>query len=676
MKNFLSSLKVLRDSTKYVLDFLNTQNIENENNSNNCSQAFDVLNNLKRDVRTFTNTNFVSPDDNAIINEESKECESANLDNLHSQLSMLVDNFSSDVDILNTDNNILEPKLDIVISHQETLKSIDKSNNSQSQDNVNSSRNTNEENNNNENKNENSETSNNNEADSPLQEKNNNKNNLRLSIDNSDEPNETVKHSAAKNFLLSNTMPQTPEIERIKNYISDITDVDLNKLNNIEIIKLILDSLVQTCNELLQFKSDALSDILGTYPKSPLGDNVLSFDKNIINKNNNKDQEIDQEKKNNTTEEKEKEMKMDIENEKENENEKEDKKENENENTSSSKEQGDDIMNVDNNENGNETKKITINTDEKVLKPVIEIDDDIESVVSNPAKQKTPKDLLKELECLIILIHSLYENKPTNIDVNATDENSDSTNQHPKDKSSRSFSNKRNDSMSSVLTSNTELNSVINAIDSLLKSSPRFNNQCVQINSESKKKFQLMGVISVVDRMTRTRLNDQRATPNQLDHINRLIELLNKSLVRQYVEQRFTISPDKERKMELGRIQYLVEKSKNSRLSNQDWCSQKIIREKEIEDMFGSTQYKSLENQRFVVCPTKERDMYFNSLLNRVDKLDSYRLSNQDAVIKRNKSLTDNTLFPVTSPEADTEQAKRKEGPIKRLRRFSKSIKS
>jgi len=449
-------------------------------------------------------------------------------------------------------------------------------------------------------------------------------------------------------------MPQTPEIERIKNYITDITDVDLNKLNNIEIIKLILDSLVQTCNELLQFKSDALSDILGTYPKSPLSNNVLSFDNNDANKKI-KIEDI--------SEEKEKGMEMEIE------------KDKENENVSSTKgEQGNDSMKVNNNENEKEIKKVTINTEEKVLKPVIEIDDDIESVVSNPSKQKTPKDLLKELECLIILIHSLYENKPTSYNENVG-EKGDGQNQNSNGKSDKGINNnKRNDSMSSVLTSNTELNSVLNAIDSLLKSSPRFNNQCVQINSESKKKFQLMGVLSVVDRMTRTRLNDQRATPNQLDHINRLIELLNKSLVRQYVEQRFTISPDKERKMELGRIQYLVEKSKNSRLSNQDWCSQKIIREKEIEDMFEATQYKSLENQRFVVGPTKERDMYFNSLLNRVDKLDSYRLSNQDAVIKITKHVNNDNIYPVNT--TDSEQVKRKEGPIKRLRRFSKSIKS
>ena len=78
-----------------------------------------------------------------------------------------------------------------------------------------------------------------------------------------------------------------------------------------------------------------------------------------------------------------------------------------------------------------------------------------------------------------------------------------------------------------------------------------------------------MGVLSVVDRMTRTRLNDQRATPNQLDRVNRLIDLLNNSLVRQYVEQRFTITPDREKRMELGRISHLLEKSKNSRLTNQ-----------------------------------------------------------------------------------------------------------
>ncbi len=76
------------------------------------------------------------------------------------------------------------------------------------------------------------------------------------------------------------------------------------------------------------------------------------------------------------------------------------------------------------------------------------------------------------------------------------------------------------------------------------------------------------------------------------------------------------------------------------------------------------------------MAPSKERDMYFNSLLNRVDKLDSYRLSNQDAVIVKRAKAPDDSLFPVTS-DSDAEIAtKTKEGPIKRLRRFSKSIKS
>jgi len=129
--------------------------------------------------------------------------------------------------------------------------------------------------------------------------------------------------------------------------------------------------------------------------------------------------------------------------------------------------------------------------------------------------------------------------------------------------------------------------------------------------------------------------------------------------------------------MELGRLSNLVEKSKNSRLSNQDWVSKQIIREKEIEDMFDQTKYKSLENQRFVMRPDKEKDMYLNTLLKRVDKLDSYRLSNQDAIIKRNKQSYNDSLCSLSGNDSDPEIAsKRKEGPIKRLRRFSKSIKS
>jgi len=304
-------------------------------------------------------------------------------------------------------------------------------------------------------------------------------------------------------------MPQTPEIEKIKNYV---TDVDLNKLNNIEIIKVILDSLVQNCNELLQLKSDTLSDVLGAYPKSPLLETtadsncpspLLINNKNTNNDTNNNDTNNNDDANIDNSEEKTKEENNDDSNEQEKAIEIEETK-NDNEKSDSE-------------ENSNKNNK-------SPGSPVIKSSD--MDGLENPQKQKTPKELIKELEYLIILIHSLYDNKPKN------DKNEKSTVIDVL-KSSRNEMNMRSDSLASVLTSNTELNSVINAIDTLLKSSPRFNNQCVHINAEGKKKFQLMGVLSVVDRMTRTRLNDQRASPNQLNRVNRLIDLLNKSLVRQ-----------------------------------------------------------------------------------------------------------------------------------------------
>jgi hypothetical protein len=807
-KNFLISLAALRDSTKYALDFLNNQDFDIANNNEDntvtnenidCTQAFDVLKTLKRDVRTFTNTNFLTIEDDKDKDEddddddEFKECKTTvNFDNFHSQLSMIVDSFNSELDFSDARTNLDESKLDIVLSHQEMFKSIEISNYPNSQYEINNIEkaatlnekitysnekitnsnekitnsnekitnskekiansnekitnsnekitnsnekiaNSNEVDNNNkpnpETKNEKIETTEKNnmknnkipeikianiEGDNKRRNSRFNKNDLRIIIDDSDSLNmERDKSSAAKNFLLSNTMPQTPEIEKIKNYV---TDIDLNKLNNIEIIKLILDSLIQTCNELLQFKSDTLSDVLGSYPKSPLSEAVIINNFSIPGLENTNEKLLGNANANN----KELPITNNLESNANNNNAYQSANNNENSSylpspvNSASPTSPSNPLNLSRSSSPVPTSPIinpsspvlnptspalnptspalnptspalnptspALNPTSPVLNPTSPVLSPSSPVLSplskgnaeNSNKQKSPKELLKELECLIILIHSLYENEPL---PNSPSSPTDIVIESGKPSIDIPRKSNCNDSMSSILTSNTELNSVINAIDSLIKSSPRFNNQCVQITADSKKKFQLMGVMSVVDRMTRTRLNDQRASPKQLDHINRLIELLNKSLVRQYEEQRFTISPDKERKMELGRLQYLVEKSKNSRLTNQDWCSQKVIREKEIEDMFEQTKYKTLENQRFIVGPEKEKDMYFNSLLKRVDKLDSYRLSNQDAVIKPRP--VNDSLHSFTSNESETEvKPKRKEGPIKRLRRFSKSIMS
>jgi len=530
-KNFLISLAALRDSTKYVLDYLNSQDFSNvdtnngqspdNNNELNCSEAFDVLKSLKKDVKTFTNTNFTAAEGASgdSSSEEFRDCETANFENLRCQLNMIVDNFDSDIDVLNSNENSTsdskEPKLDIVLSHQETLKSIENPNEPIPKIEIPISNN----------KSDDIKKENNNTEKSEAPDNKNNQNNLQTIITNFDDSNnhtdEINKSDVVKNFLFNNTMPQTPEIEKIKN---TVTDVDLNKLNNIEIIKLILESLIQNCNELLQLKSDTLSAVLGAYPKSPLMENsVISTSHPQLTKNNKNEDINDNSNDNQKSSEEEKSKAVE-----------EDKQE------TSPKEDSNEASDSSNkSEKDNNNMKVDENNDNNIEKLNNDLDE-IESLGTN--KPRNPKELIKELECFIILIHSLYENVPKK------NENTSPTTEekYKERKYSSADRNTRSDSMSSVLTSNTELNSVINAIDSLLKSSPRFNNQCVQINSESRKKFQLMGVLSVVDRMTRTRLNDQRATPNQLNRVNKLIELLNKSLVRQYVEQRFAISPDKE----------------------------------------------------------------------------------------------------------------------------------
>lgn len=462
---------------------------------------------------------------------------------------------------------------------------------------------------------------------------------------------------STKSFLMTNSILQkSPEIEKVISY-TNLADVDLSKLNNIEILKLILDSLIQICGELLLYGNDILTNLLETlstsptqspkFTKQPYSMKQFLFNYQINNETSSatNDKKPEEETIENKNEEKD-----------ENNNEKETLSKNSSTNTNDSHGKGLKLdisdksgINQNNNDNNQSLNLDIINDgNNKESKNTENLKaKEISISTSSPKSRKStnsnsPKDLLNELECLIILIYSLYnfQNAPmcqeqTGSGLSKVDE---SSKQDSSDVKSQIKENKlvANDSVSSVIddkySSNTELNSVIGAIDWLLKVVPRLNNQCVQMTDCNKKKMQLMGVFSVIDRMTKTRLNDQRADPKQFNRLNKLIELLNNSVIRTYTEQRYTLSPEKVRKIEIGRLQHLVNKSNNKRYENQDWCNKNLLREKELEEMLvTNNSSKRLENQRFHIDPLKERNMYFESLLTRMDRLDSRRLRNQEA---------------------------------------------
>ncbi|RUS13739.1 hypothetical protein BC937DRAFT_94845 [Endogone sp. FLAS-F59071] len=190
-----------------------------------------------------------------------------------------------------------------------------------------------------------------------------------------------------------------------------------------------------------------------------------------------------------------------------------------------------------------------------------------------------------------------------------------------------------------------DLDNVLSAIERLTRVAPRMNDQRVELTERQARDMAAAAVYNAVQRLSRGRLEDQRAEApvalTKYETLNTLIEQITKAAGRGMNNQRVELSTTKRKTMDITRIMDRVEKG---RLTNQDWHSPEELLVQDMNHLSNqlarTAEEPSYAAQRFVISPFKERDMFMNDVFRRMDKLSERRMNNQDAnpPSRKNKS--------------------------------------
>ncbi|KAL7751619.1 hypothetical protein RI367_003084 [Sorochytrium milnesiophthora] len=179
-----------------------------------------------------------------------------------------------------------------------------------------------------------------------------------------------------------------------------------------------------------------------------------------------------------------------------------------------------------------------------------------------------------------------------------------------------------------------EMEEVLNAIDRLQVTSPRLVNQCVVITDARQRTMDLAATQGTVERLTRGRMEGQRATTRAMES-DRLADNIIRANRSTMSNQAVTLSPALHRRLELAKLSGLLDRLSSSRMYNQEYMQRNEYRAHGIELLrqeIGKLSSPAMTAQRYELSATKERDMYLNSLMHRVDRLnDRQQLTLQSA---------------------------------------------
>lgn len=216
-----------------------------------------------------------------------------------------------------------------------------------------------------------------------------------------------------------------------------------------------------------------------------------------------------------------------------------------------------------------------------------------------------------------------------------------------------------------------DLDDLLNAIDKLSHIAPRLNNQRVDLSERQVKELAAATLGKTVERLSRGRMEDQRAIlplKTKQEVLQDLIQQIQKSASRSLDTQRLTLSPTQRRDMEFASIHGVINRLDRGRFADQDWISHEEVL---INDLTQTTDLlvKSLNRptynrQRFSMSAAKERSLFMSGLFNKVENLEGHRLTNQDAEIPDKKLREDedlnqllNHIYKSSKPQLDNQRA-------------------
>ncbi|KAG2174206.1 hypothetical protein INT43_004227 [Umbelopsis isabellina] len=174
-----------------------------------------------------------------------------------------------------------------------------------------------------------------------------------------------------------------------------------------------------------------------------------------------------------------------------------------------------------------------------------------------------------------------------------------------------------------------DLDNLLSVIDRVSSLSPRLNNQRVELNERQAKEMAMLAIGKAIERISARRLDEQRAyirDPRNPIALQQLLQLIHRSADRSLVNQR----------AEFGTRTSVSESSTRTNTSpetvetdDQLWDEVAEFAEK----ISRSSCCDRFNEQRYQMSSAKERAIFMNDIVKKVDKLQHRRLDNQDAVL-------------------------------------------
>ncbi|CEP19675.1 hypothetical protein [Parasitella parasitica] len=214
-----------------------------------------------------------------------------------------------------------------------------------------------------------------------------------------------------------------------------------------------------------------------------------------------------------------------------------------------------------------------------------------------------------------------------------------------------------------------DLGQLLSAIDRLSHVAPRLNNQRADLTERQAKELAAATLYKTIERLSRGRMEDQRAPLPKHQVLQDLVLQIQKSASRSLDNQRVALSAQQQRDMDFASIHGILKRLDRGRYTDQDWISHE---EHLINDLTHTTDLlvKSLDRpaynrQRFSLSAAKERTLFISGLFNKVESLEGYRLANQDAEFPSNDSIADNedlqqllnNIYKSSKPQLDNQRA-------------------
>ncbi|KAI8808987.1 hypothetical protein BJ742DRAFT_257592 [Cladochytrium replicatum] len=185
-----------------------------------------------------------------------------------------------------------------------------------------------------------------------------------------------------------------------------------------------------------------------------------------------------------------------------------------------------------------------------------------------------------------------------------------------------------------AITDEIDLGDVVDAIERVVNLAPRMLDQSVALNDRQQQMMSNAQLAALVDRLSKGRFHDQRASPSaRWETLNVLVDNITVAGQRSLQNQRAGFSKDGQQRMDEARLGSLIARQEKARYTNQDWESkeERLIADLSTLQHELEKCANRMNEQRFVMTPAKEKKLYMSNILKRVDKMNDRRLDSQSA---------------------------------------------